>query len=186
MIDYDKILELYYTPGNDDYRVLLTHSRQVAEAARMVCARLQSRHQNVDTDFVWEAAMLHDIGVFLTDAPGIFCYGEHPYIQHGVLGSRLLRELGLPRHALVCERHTGAGITAQEIVEQHLPIEPVRDLLPVTLEEKVVCYADKFYSKSHPGDMAKPVEKVRMQLMKFGADTVRRFDEMAVLFGPIG
>lgn len=81
----------------------------------------------------------------------------------------------------MCERHTGAGLTAQEIIDQSLPL-PHRDMLPLSLEEKVVCYADKFYSKSHITP-AKPIEQVRQQLSKFGQGTLSRFDAMAQLLG---
>ena len=80
--------------------------------------------------------MLHDIGIFLCDAPGIACHGKEPYICHGRLGAELLRQAGYPRHARVCERHTGAGLTKAEIVAQHLPI-PAQDFLPETLEERL-------------------------------------------------
>ena len=83
----------------------------------------------------------------------------------------------------MCERHTGAGITADEIVAQHLPIEPPRDLLPETLEEKVICYADKFFSKSRIDEPPKTMERARQSLAKFGGDTLQRFDELVALFG---
>lgn len=181
MIDYNSIIERYYKPGDDDYKLLVAHSRQVAELSKQLCERLVSRHCPVDEDFVYEAAMLHDIGMFKTNAPGIFCFGKEPYICHGIIGKKLLDSIGLYRHALVCERHTGAGLTAAEIESQHLPL-PHRDMLPLSLEEKVVCYADKFYSKSHI-TTAKPIDKVREQLGKFGAGTLSRFDAMAELFG---
>ena len=127
--------------------------------------------------------MLHDIGMRYTDAPGIYCYGTEPYIMHGILGRKMLDGLGLYRHGRVCERHTGTGITSAEIISQRLPISPPRDLLPESVEEKLVCYADKFFSKSRPQDAAKPVDRVRMSLAKFGEDTVQRFDEMLQLFG---
>ena len=91
--------------------------------------------------------------------------------------------MGLFRHARVCERHTGTGLTAAEIVAEGLPIDPPRDLLPESLEEKVVCYADKFFSKSRPDEGAKSMEHARRSLAKFGGDTLARFDEMVALFG---
>ena len=127
--------------------------------------------------------MLHDIGMCRTDAPGIHCHGTEPYLLHGVLGRQMLDSMGLYRHGRVCERHTGAGITADEIIAQHLPIEPPRDLLPETIEERIVCYADKFFSKSHPGDPAKTLEQARLSLAKFGAATLARFESMVAEFG---
>lgn len=183
MLDCLSIIERYYTPGNDDYRVLVIHSRQVADLAVALAQRLINSHVPIDIGFVEEAAMLHDIGMCRTDAPGIFCHGSEPYILHGVLGRKMLDSMGLFRHGRVCERHTGAGITADEIVSQALPIVPVRDLLPETLEEKVICYADKFFSKSRPGNPAKTLDRARASLSKFGDATLQRFDELTSLFG---
>ncbi len=181
MIDYNNIIERYYTPGADDYKLLVKHSTQVALLSKQLCDRLIAGMHPVDEDFVWEAAMLHDIGMFKTNAPSIFCYGTEPYICHGVIGRQLLEGMGLFRHALVCERHTGAGLAAQEIIDQGLPL-PHRDMIPLSLEEKVVCYADKFYSKSHVAP-AKPIDVVRKQLSKFGPGTMQRFEAMAQLLG---
>ena len=127
--------------------------------------------------------MLHDIGMCRTDAPSIHCHGTEPYIRHGILGRQMLDSLGLYRHGRVCERHTGTGITAAEIVAQHLPIDPPRDLVPETLEEKLVCYADKFFSKSHPEEPVRSLDRVRRSLAKFGGETLERFDEMVKSFG---
>ena len=183
MLDCLSIIQRYYTPGNDDYRVLVLHSRQVADLAVRLGQRLIDKGEPVDLEFVEEAAMLHDIGMCRTDAPGIHCHGTEPYIRHGILGRQMLDAIGLFRHGRVCERHTGAGITAAEIIEQHLPIDPPRDLLPESVEEKLVCYADKFFSKSRLDEPPKTLERVRKSLAKFGDDSVVRFDEMATLFG---
>ena len=183
MVDCLSIIQRYYTPGNDDYRVLVLHSRQVADLAVRLGQRLIDRGVPVDLEFVEEAAMLHDIGMCRTDAPGIHCHGTEPYIRHGILGRQMLDSIGLFRHGRVCERHTGAGITADEIISQHLPIEPPRDLLPESVEEKLVCYADKFFSKSRLEEPPKTMERVRRSLSKFGPDTISRFDEMAAFFG---
>lgn len=183
MLDCLSIIQRYYTPGNEDYRVLVLHSRQVADLAVALGQRLIDRHVPVDIEFVEEAAMLHDIGMYRTDAPGIHCHGSEPYIKHGIIGRQMLDSMGLYRHGRVCERHTGTGITAAEIISQGLPIEPPRDLLPESVEEKLVCYADKFFSKSRPEEPAKTIERARLSLAKFGEDTVRRFDEMTALFG---
>ena len=183
MLDSLSIIQRYYTPGNDDYRVLVLHSRQVADLAVKLSQRLIEDGVPIDIEFVEEAAMLHDIGMRYTDAPGIHCHGSEPYILHGILGRRMLDSLGLFRHGRVCERHTGAGISAAEIVSQHLPITPPRDLLPESMEEKVICYADKFFSKSRLDEPAKTLERARASLAKFGEETMRRFDEMASVFG---
>lgn len=125
--------------------------------------------------------MLHDIGIFLTDAPGIQCFGTEPYIRHGLLGAELLRREGYPLHALVCERHTGTGLTLDQIVRQQLPL-PHRDFVPVSLEEQLICWADKFFSKTHP-DQERPQAVARQKLEKFGAEGLQKFDAWCRRFG---
>ena len=140
------IIAKYYPVGSEAYRILVIHSRSVADKA-LAIARMHPE-MNLDLTFVEEAAMLHDIGIFMTDADGICCFGSYSYICHGYLGADLMRKEGFPRHALVCERHTGAGISLQSIIDQQLPV-PHRDMVPVSLEEQVICFADKFFSKTH-------------------------------------
>lgn len=92
----------------------------------------------------------------------------------------MLRSEGFPRHARVCERHTGAGLTKEQIVSQNLPL-PHEDFLPETLEEQVICYADKFYSKTHP-EQEKSYERAEASLAKFGEEGLNRFREWKKLF----
>lgn len=125
--------------------------------------------------------MLHDIGIFKCDAAGIQCFGTEPYICHGRIGAEFLRSEGFPRHARVCERHTGAGITKAQIIAQNLPL-PQQDFLPETMEEKVICYADKFFSKTHL-DREKTIEQAEKSLSKFGEEGVLRFREWEKCFG---
>ncbi|MBO4723057.1 MAG: HD domain-containing protein [Muribaculaceae bacterium] len=181
MIDTHSIIYRFYEPGSDLCDLLIKHSTQVAELSKQFSQRLIDNHVPVDIDFVEEAAMLHDIGIIHTDAPGIYCHGNEPYIRHGVLGRAMLDEIGLFRHAMVCERHTGTGLSLRDIEARDLPL-PHRDLLPLSIEEKIVCYADKFFSKSHP-DAPRSVEVARGKLLKFGEETIARFDEMRALFG---
>lgn len=183
MINTIGIIERFYEKNTPLYNLLIKHSTQVAKLAQRLALRLlEEKHQPVDVEFVSEAAMLHDIGIIATNAPGIYCNGNEPYIRHGIIGRAMLDEMGLYRHALVCERHTGAGLSITDIEKQNLPL-PHRDLLPLSLEEKIVCYADKFFSKSHPDDQARTLSVARSKLLKFGDDTIARFDMMATLFG---
>jgi len=167
-----EIIDRYYPKRNSLREVLLFHSHLVTQKA------LQISHAHpeleMDEQFIAEAAMLHDIGIFLTHAPDIYCFGEHPYICHGYLGAELLREVGYPRHALVCERHTGAGLSLEDIRANQLPV-PHREMLPVSMEEQVICFADKFYSKTNP-EKEKSVDKIRDSITKYGAAGLARFD----------
>lgn len=184
MIDYEAIIRKYCADNSQLLHILLTHSRQVADRALEIINQHPEWVQSgeVDPIFVEEAAMLHDIGVVFCDAPRIYCMGQHAYIEHGYLGAEILRQEGLPKHAAVAERHTGTGITYEQIVREQLPI-PLQDYSPRTLEEQLICYADKFYSKTKLGQ-DKPMSKIRLHLWKYGSDTVQRFDAMQALFEP--
>ena len=172
------IIYKYYPDDNQLRQILLNHSERVAHKALQVADN--HPELSLDRQFLWEASLLHDIGIFLCDAPGIQCFGTHPYICHGYLGADLLRQEGFERHALVCERHTGAGLSLAQIESRDLPV-PHRDMLPLSLEEQVVCFADKFFSKTRLLE-EKTVEQARKSLMKFGEDGVERFDRWCGMF----
>lgn len=178
MIDPLQIIEKHYIPGTDLYQLLILHSQQVRDKALDVAAR--HPELGADSTFIAEAAMLHDIGIYLCNAPRIHCFGEHQYIEHGYLGADLLKKENLDRHALVCERHTGVGLSLQNIILRKLPL-PHRDMRPVSIEEQIICYADKFYSKS---DIHRTlsIDRIRTQLNHFGKENVVLFDRWHELF----
>ncbi len=170
-MDYQAIINKYY-PQQDELRhILMVHSRKVADRALRISACHPELH--LDNAFLEEAAMLHDLGIFRCDAPGICCMGTEPYICHGRLGAEIMRGEGYPRHARVCERHTGAGLTVDDIVSQQLPL-PHENFLPESMEEQVICYADKFYSKSHL-EREKTFEQAQKSIARFGNDGWQRF-----------
>lgn len=176
---YEYIIKKYYEEGSALLELLMTHSEMVARKALAVA---ETAKLNIDRDFVYDAAMLHDIGIFKCNAEGIYCFGEEPYIRHGLIGGELLRREGVDEaYARVCERHTGAGLTTKEIVETGMPLPPI-DLLPETLEEKLICYADKFYSKSGNPREEKSLDRVRKSMAKYGPDSLARFEALHTLF----
>lgn len=182
-----EIIDTLYSENAALRRILIEHSEAVA---RKALALAEAKPElPIDKQFVYDAAMLHDIGIIMCDAPGIECYGKEPYIRHGMCGAEILRtravEWGVDAdeiepYARVCERHTGAGLTATEIEAQNLPLPHV-DLLPETMEEKLICYADKFFSKTHV-DVEKPFERVLQSMQKFGGETVSRFQTLHEIF----
>ena len=177
-MNYEFYLDKYYPEDNDLRHLLLKHSRQVADRCLLIAR--QHPELRADSEFLEEAAMLHDIGIRWCHAPSIFCTGSEHYIRHGLIGGELLRREGWERHARVCERHTGTGITREQIVRQQLPL-PLEDYVPETLEEQIVCYADKFYSKSHP-DRVLTVAQAAQSLEKFGHEGVAKFLGWAARF----
>lgn len=201
-MDYLALLHRYYPEDNALRRMLLHHSRQVCARALQIVERHPELGAN--RNLVEAGAMLHDIGIFLTDAPGIHCHGTAHYILHGSLGAQLLRneaeqlkeeklqevelqEVQLQEElhfyealARICERHTGTGLTRQTIIERGLP-DPQQDLLPETIEEQIICYADKFYSKSHL-ERERTIPQTLQSLEKFGDEGVEKFRHWTELF----
>ena len=178
MVNPEKLIDKYYASQPELERILLLHSEAVARKALSIA--IAHPEWQLDTGFLREAAMLHDIGIIYTDAPAIACYGSEPYICHGVLGAELLRREGLPQHARVAERHTGTGLTRQTIKAQHLPL-PDCDFTPETLEEKLICYADKFFSKTRLNEEKTPSQVVK-SLTRFGQESVDIFNQWNKLF----
>ncbi len=199
MINYQTIIDYYYPAedrpatstdagqkANGPLRdILLQHSRSVAEKAVAVV----DKHPELgaDRDFVYAAAMIHDIGIVRTDADGIHCYGTEPYLKHGVLGAAMLHEhdFGLTEEetealARICARHTGTGLTAKAIRNNNLPL-PEEDLVPETIEEQIVCYADKFFSKTKLYQ-EKPYEKALKSVAKFGDECAEKLAKWHQMF----
>jgi uncharacterized protein len=175
-----ELVSRFYSPDSKSYRILLEHGRLVAAKAIASAARVS--HLQPDLDFIQSAAMLHDIGIFLTDSPGLDCHGTEPYIRHGILGREILDALGHSRHGLVCERHVGVGISAADIRRFNLPL-PQRDMLPISIEEEIICFADKFFSKNGGGTShEKSVAEIVEGLSRYGAGQVERFMRWVALF----
>ena len=85
---------------------------------------------------MWEYLdLLHDIGRSETHA-----------MDHAVVGSKIARFLDLSESIVrIIERHIGSGIPPEEAVRLGLPN---RDFTPMTLEEKIVSYADKLIDRN--------------------------------------
>jgi uncharacterized protein len=180
-MDPVKILQKYYNPESKAYHFLIRHSRLVTEKALRIAERVE--HLKPDLHFIKEASMLHDIGIFLTNEPKIGCHGDKTYICHGYLGREIIEKEGLPKHALVCERHVGVGLTVTDIEVKNLPV-PKRDMIPVSIEEQIICFADKFFSKDSNFLLKeKSLERVRNSIAKFGEEKLKKFDDWLIIFG---
>ncbi len=170
-----ELYDAFYPEGTRARYILEKHSKSVAALAADINIE---RSLGLDAELVELAAMLHDIGIFLCDAPSIDCHGSRRYILHGILGADLLRRHGYPEAvARVAERHTGTGLTPIQAQQLGIPVEDGRSLMPETELEGLICYADKFYSKS--ADMnRKPLARVRLSVSKHGDAAVARFDDL--------
>jgi uncharacterized protein len=176
-----EIIEKYYPPGSMGYSIYLPHSRVVTELALRIAGMYPEF--NADEEVIEYGGMLHDIGILYTDAPEFGCYGDLPYIAHGYKGRELLEKEGLPIIAPICERHIGVGISMEDIEKHKLPL-PKREMTPQTIEEKIICYADKFYSKSAKNLLLpKSLDKVKKSISKYGEDKWKVFEGLMEMFG---
>ena len=165
--------------------IIGTHSGLVFDKA-VTLARASIFRDRIDYVFLREAAMLHDYGIIYVDAPGIFCFGHEPYLRHGLCGAEHLRRVDpvrYARHARVCEVHIGTGLTAAEIRNQSLPL-PARDFLPLTPEERLITYADNFFSKN-PAHLAeqKPFERIASATAEHGQGALDRLMALRAEWG---
>jgi len=114
-------------------RKIIKHSLVVAKTAAELAEALLKKGTQLDKALVWSGALLHDVGRSVTiDA------------RHGAEGARILREAGFSEQLVrIAERHVGAGIPKDEA--ESIGLQP-KDYVPETLEEKIVCYADKLVS----------------------------------------
>ena len=178
-MDYQRIIDKYYPHGSELRRIYMIHAKKVTELA----LELSRRHPELllDEAFIEEAAMLHDIGIFLTDSPGIHCCGKAQYLCHGYLGAELLRAEGYPLHARVCERHTGTGLAKEQIIANGWEL-PHCDFFPETLEEKLICFADKFYSKYKFLETSRTLEQVIESARKVSPESAEKIVEWAGIF----
>ncbi|MFW9996191.1 MAG: HD domain-containing protein [Candidatus Odinarchaeota archaeon] len=110
---------------------VIYHSIQVSKMTEYLACKIKKNGHVIDIELTTVGGLLHDVGRARTHG-----------IDHGVEGGKLLREIGEISLAEIAERHIGGGIVWEEARELNLPVD---DYLPITLEQKVVCYADKLF-----------------------------------------
>ena len=174
-VDYFKLIHKYIPADGPIYPFYVIHCQLVTNKALAVARKLGLSNESLQ--FIEEAAMLHDIGIFLTDAPSIECRGELPYICHLVEGGKILDAEGLYRHARVAERHASTGLTKAEIETKGMPLPP-KDMVPETVEEEVISYADFFYSKiADRLWLPRSLDDVRKDVLRHGEHKLPKLEE---------
>lgn len=180
-----KLLHEKYVQGEYKERwvdLTLTHSDIVRQIAIKIANKLEADYEiKVNRDELEAGCLLHDIGVYL-------CYFEDfnpskdlpPYIHHGFIGYEILLKEGFSKRiARFALTHTGTGFTIEDIIRENLPY-PKEDNIPVSLEEEILCYADKFHSK-YPSFCN--FEDQKAKLTKFGETNGVIMDRFQKKFG---
>jgi len=163
-----------YSTSEETFETVLRHSLEVLSKSIEIINQ-KKLYEKVDFDLIVSGSILHDIGTFE--------FLEHKekedYIRHGIIGAEILRREGFKREALVAERHIGSGLDKEEIIARGWDI-PQKDFLPVSLEEKIICYADKFSSKT-PGKKD-TLEIIEKEFAGYGGDSLKRFLDLKEVF----
>jgi len=126
--------------------------------------------------FIEQASLLHDIGICRVSMDKNSTGGKLPYICHGLEGQKILDELGYRAHGLVCRNHIGVGLTKKNITNSHLPL-PLEDMTPTTEAQRIITYADIFFSKSdiyHP----RTLKQAKKKISSYGSESLKIFENM--------
>ncbi len=146
----NEAIELLEKQGAPEH--LIRHCETVASLATLFAQKAR-KTAVIDIELVRIGAYLHDIGRTVTHD-----------VRHGVEGGRLLRKIGIDeRICRIAERHVGAGLPAVEAAKLGLPD---KDFIPETLEEKLVCYADKLVAGASVTDEATAISQFEEKLGK--------------------
>ena len=137
---------------------IVRHCETVAMVARTLAEEFRRRGHPVDVGVVVAGAMLHDIGRARVQT-----------VRHGVEGAAMVEKEGADRKVVeIVQRHVGAGISPEEAKALGLPD---MDYIPRTLEERIVCFADKMVD----GDRVRPFDG---EVQRFA---VKKHDVMRLL-----
>ena len=130
---------------------VIDHCLSVTTLAVEIAAACKKNGVDVDLRLVEIGAILHDIGRSRTHG-----------VEHGVVGAKIVEEMGLPEEVVrIVDRHVGGGIPLEEAVKLGLP---PKDHIPQTVEEKIVCYADKLIEGEKRVDLEETLRNFAMEL----------------------
>lgn len=173
-----RALHVKHAPTPEAFDLVYTHCHIVRVIAEQLLACVGD---GLDPALVRAGGLLHDIGVYrLYDDAGRLDHAH--YVRHGLLGHELLAAEGLAEGVCrFCSRHTGMGISRDDIRRQGLPL-PAGDYRAQTPEERLVMYADKFHSKTDPPSFV-TAGTYAVDVRRFGADKAAAFAAMREEFG---
>jgi uncharacterized protein len=150
---------------------VISHCKAVAKLALETASTLKERGLKIDSALVEIGALLHDIGRSKTHT-----------VHHAVVGAEIAKSAGLPDSVVsIIKRHVGGGITAGEAEKLGWPKDVY---VPVTLEEKLVSYADKLIESSKRAPIEPTIQKLSKEVNYGAAERVRKlYEEITGLLG---
>ena len=152
---------------------VINHCKAVAELAVETANILKEKGFQINSELVKIGALLHDIGRSKTHA-----------VNHVVVGAEIAESAGLPDSIVsIIKRHVGGGITIAEAEKLGWPKDVY---MPITLEEKVVSYADKLIENSKRAPIDLTVKKLSGELKWEAAKRVQKLhEEITSLIGGV-
>lgn len=130
---------------------VMNHCIKVSKLAKEIAQICQTKGFKVDIRLVELGGLLHDLGRAKTHG-----------IRHSVMGGEIARSMGLSEPIIsIIERHIGAGISKEEARVLEIP---EKSYIPVTLEEKIVSYADKLIEGDRQVEIDETIGKLSRQL----------------------
>jgi uncharacterized protein len=150
---------------------VVRHVEAVSALAVEIAEACRKKGYNVNVHLVEVGGLLHDIGRAKTHS-----------VHHAVLGANIARSLGLPEPVIsIIKRHVGGGITAREARKLGWPKDVY---VPLTLEEKIVSYADKLIEGSRRVPIEVTIEELSKDLPPTAIERLWKLhEEMLVLVG---
>ncbi len=150
---------------------VISHCEAVTKLALETANALKERGLKIDSKLVEVGALLHDIGRSKTHT-----------VHHAVVGAEIAKSAGLPDSVIsIIKRHVGGGITASEAEKLGWPEDVY---VPISLEEKIVSYADKLVENAKRASIEITIEKLSKELKPDAAERVRKlYEEITSLIG---
>lgn len=185
-MDSNHVKQLHRKYSHGKYKkewldIVWTHSNIVLEISNRIVQNLKKKNIFVNEDLLKDGVLVHDIGVYS-------CFDEDlnpsseasPYIEHGICGYNLLRKEGVSESIArfaIC--HTGVGLMPENFKNSKLELSNI-DMFPISLEEEILCYSDKFHTK-YPSFTT--FEEQRKNLMKYDKKNGIIMDRLRLKFG---
>lgn len=130
---------------------IIIHCKTVSKLAVKIAKKVKKNGIPVDIELITIGSLLHDIGRSKTHD-----------LDHAITGSEIARSFKLPESVVkIIERHIGSGISADEATRMGLPH---KNFVPISLEEKIVTYADKLVTGHNEMDFNEALEKFARDL----------------------
>jgi len=150
---------------------VINHCKAVTELALEISNMLKDRGLKIDFALVEIGSLLHDIGRSKTHT-----------VHHAVVGAEIAKSAGLPDSVVsIIKRHVGGGIAAGEAKKLGWPKDVY---VPITLEEKVVSYADKLIENSKRAPIDITIAKLSGEKQYEAAERVQKlYEEITGLIG---